>query len=92
MTYEPPIIKSPSNKDHKKLSITGEIYRKKIEALRNDVGNGWLSVLSEEGWDAQKNTHIQGYGVQISALLAPYGRVLPPLEPTTKKLFTAAEH
>lgn len=35
-------------------SVSGEIYRKKIEALRNEVGNGWLSVLSEEGWDPQK--------------------------------------
>ena len=31
-------------------SVSGEIYRKKIETLRNEVGNGWLSVLSEEGW------------------------------------------
>ncbi|KFY08196.1 hypothetical protein V492_06447 [Pseudogymnoascus sp. VKM F-4246] len=30
------------------------MYRKKIEALRNEAGNGWLSVLSEEGWEAQK--------------------------------------
>jgi hypothetical protein len=35
-------------------SVSGEMYRRKIEALRNEVGNGWLSVLSEEGWDAQK--------------------------------------
>ncbi|KAK7205043.1 hypothetical protein BZA70DRAFT_278951 [Myxozyma melibiosi] len=26
----------------------GEEYRKRIEALRNDFGSGWLSVLSEE--------------------------------------------
>jgi Leucine rich repeat len=36
-------------------SMSGEMYRKKIEALRNEVGNGWLSVLSEEGWEPQKN-------------------------------------
>jgi hypothetical protein len=36
-------------------SMSGEIYRKKIEALRNEVGNGWLSVLSEEGWEPQKS-------------------------------------
>lgn len=35
-------------------SVSGEIYKKKIEALREEVGNGWLSVLSEEGWDAKK--------------------------------------
>ncbi|KAK3375004.1 hypothetical protein B0H63DRAFT_263611 [Podospora didyma] len=29
----------------------GELYRRKIEALRDKVGTGYLSVLSEEGWD-----------------------------------------
>ncbi|MBE3050032.1 hypothetical protein IMZ48_47530 [Candidatus Bathyarchaeota archaeon] len=27
------------------------MYRQKIEALRDKVGNGYLSVLSEESWD-----------------------------------------
>ncbi|KAL6869985.1 hypothetical protein ACO1O0_001320 [Amphichorda felina] len=30
-----------------------ENYRLKIEALRDKVGNGYLSVLSEESWDAK---------------------------------------
>jgi hypothetical protein len=60
VTYEPPLMKNAS-KDPQDWSISGELYRKKIEALRNDVGNGWLSVLSEEGWDAQKNPQ-QAYG------------------------------
>jgi hypothetical protein len=53
---EPSVLQMPSvaNQD---WSVSGEIYRKKIEALRNEVGNGWLSVLSEEGWDPQKSQH-----------------------------------
>jgi hypothetical protein len=35
-------------------SVTGEAYRQKIEQLREEVGNGWLSVLSEEGWEGKK--------------------------------------
>ncbi|KAI9800190.1 MAG: hypothetical protein M1825_004174 [Sarcosagium campestre] len=35
-------------------NVSGEIYKKKIEALRSEVGNGWLSVLGEDGWDGQK--------------------------------------
>ncbi|POR33495.1 Putative leucine-rich repeat-containing protein [Tolypocladium paradoxum] len=31
--------------------VGGEMYRRKIEALRDRVGNGYLSVLSEESWD-----------------------------------------
>lgn len=30
-------------------SIRGDEYRRKVEALKNEVGSGWLSVLSEEG-------------------------------------------
>ena len=59
VTFEAPVKNAP--KDSQDWSISGELYRKKIEALRNDVGNGWLSVLSEEGWDTQKKTQ-QGYG------------------------------
>ena len=33
---------------------SGEMYRRKIEALRDKVGNGYLSVLSEESWDASR--------------------------------------
>ncbi|OLN94014.1 putative leucine-rich repeat-containing protein [Colletotrichum chlorophyti] len=34
--------------------VSGEMYRRKIEALRDKVGNGYLSVLSEEGWDPSR--------------------------------------
>lgn len=45
----PSIFGSPgSNMD---WDVGGELYRRKIEALRDKVGNGYLSVLSEEGWD-----------------------------------------
>lgn len=36
-------------------NVSGEVYRKKVEALRNEVGNGWLSVLSEEPWDKESH-------------------------------------
>lgn len=29
----------------------GDEYRRRIEALRNEVGAGWLSVLSDDTWD-----------------------------------------
>jgi hypothetical protein len=28
-----------------------EAYRQRIESLRNDFGNGWLSALSDEPWE-----------------------------------------
>ncbi|KAK3322498.1 hypothetical protein B0H66DRAFT_206131 [Apodospora peruviana] len=38
-------------KDNPDCDVGGELYRRKIEALRDQVGTGYLSVLSEEGWD-----------------------------------------
>lgn len=35
-------------------NVSGEIYRQKIEALRDKVGNGYLSVLNEESWESNK--------------------------------------
>ncbi|KZL87642.1 leucine rich repeat domain-containing protein, partial [Colletotrichum incanum] len=40
--------------DSKDWDVSGEMYRRKIEALRDKVGNGYLSVLSEEGWDPSR--------------------------------------
>ena len=55
VNYEPPLVKPLPSRDPQDWTVSGDVYRKKVEALRNEVGNGWLSVLSEEGWDAQKN-------------------------------------
>jgi len=57
LNYEPHIVKAQSGQDPQDWSTSGDMYRKKIEALRTEVGNGWLSVLSEEAWDTQKNSH-----------------------------------
>jgi len=35
--------------DNVDWSTRGDEYRRKVEALKNEVGSGWLSVLSEEG-------------------------------------------
>ncbi|USP82781.1 hypothetical protein yc1106_10055 [Curvularia clavata] len=33
-----------------------DLYKKKIEALRQDFGNTWLSALGDEGWDTTSVT------------------------------------
>lgn len=42
--------------DIQHLNLNGEAYRLKVEALKTEVGSNWLSVLSEEGWNAQEKT------------------------------------
>ncbi|KAK4167586.1 hypothetical protein QBC43DRAFT_203210 [Cladorrhinum sp. PSN259] len=46
----PPVYGSSPENDGD-WDVEGEIYRQKIETLRDKVGSGYLSVLSEEGWD-----------------------------------------
>ncbi|ROT40385.1 leucine rich repeat domain-containing protein [Sodiomyces alkalinus F11] len=53
----PPMYASGTSmdwKDSQDWDISGEMYRRKIEALRDQVGNGYLSVLSEESWETSR--------------------------------------
>ncbi|KAF4627815.1 hypothetical protein G7Y89_g10335 [Cudoniella acicularis] len=61
VSYEPSLVKTQTSKDPQDWKVSGEMYRKKLEALRNEVGNGWLSVLSEEGWETQRNGQTQNF-------------------------------
>ncbi|KAF7531826.1 hypothetical protein G7054_g8515 [Neopestalotiopsis clavispora] len=41
-------------------STSGEMYRQKIETLRGQVGNGYLSVLNEESWESSRPSAFVG--------------------------------
>ncbi|KAI8966835.1 hypothetical protein F5Y11DRAFT_5773 [Daldinia sp. FL1419] len=45
-------------KDAQDWNVSGEIYRQKIEALRDKVGNGYLSVLNEESWEPSRPAFV----------------------------------
>ena len=34
------------------FDVGSDLYKKKIESLRQDFGNTWLTALGDEGWDA----------------------------------------
>ncbi|KAI9817794.1 MAG: hypothetical protein M1827_000913 [Pycnora praestabilis] len=78
-TLPTPTAKTKASKESQDWNISGEIYKKKIEALRNEVGNGWLSVLSEEGWESQRNSQTVSPGGEFS----PASTIRP--SPTTPK-------
>lgn len=40
------------------FDISSDLYKKKIEALRQDFGNNWLSALGDESWD---NTSVTSF-------------------------------
>lgn len=35
----------------------GEVYRQKIETLKNDLGNGWLTALNEDKWNGAEREY-----------------------------------
>ncbi|KAI1072740.1 hypothetical protein LB507_002736 [Fusarium sp. FIESC RH6] len=47
----------------------GEMYRQKIEALRNTVGNGYLSVLSEESWAPNRSADYSPPNIPSSTVI-----------------------
>lgn len=59
--------------------VSSDVYRKKIEALRSEVGNGWLSVLSEGGWDGQGPSNVSSRSGEFS----PASTIRP--SPTTPR-------
>jgi hypothetical protein len=38
------------------FDVSSDLYKKKIEALRQDFGNTWLSALGDETWDSKSVT------------------------------------
>lgn len=60
--------------ESQKWDVGGEIYRRKIDALRNNVGDGYLSVLSEEHWDANGSPHFTD---------SPFGHAGSPIHSST---------
>src|SRR5262249_21650863 len=48
-------------------SQKGDEYKRKIEALKNEVGSGWLTVLSDDNWDgARRATPSPSTASQLS--------------------------
>ncbi len=71
----PPVYASHESqgawKESQDWDVGGEMYRRKIEALRDQVGNGYLSVLSEEGWDPGRHPphyHETNFSSQTSPI------------------------
>lgn len=69
------VVQSTSGKDW--TLEDEEICRQQLEALRQEVGHSWITVLGEHRWDnSQKDladlaAHLAGSGLDHSALPAP---------------------
>lgn len=57
-TIPAPVLRVQTAADQIDWELRGDEYRKKIEALKNEVGSAWLTVLSEEGWDGSRGRQL----------------------------------
>ncbi|GAM85853.1 hypothetical protein ANO11243_038610 [Dothideomycetidae sp. 11243] len=48
-------------KEPDEINASSDVYRQKIEALKSDMGNGWLTGLNEENWERRKPEHASEY-------------------------------
>jgi hypothetical protein len=56
-------------------NISGDDYRQRLEALKNEVGSGWLAVLGEEAWNGkQKDIGLHHPGSDFT----PPSTIRPP--------------
>ena len=51
------------------------LYRQKIEALRNDLGSGWLTALGDEAWDGRTRPN------EFDGSYGSTGPLTPPTAP-----------
>jgi len=65
----PPLDTTNTNKTSEaqegQFDVSNDLYKKKIEALRQDFGNSWLSALGDDNWDTTSVTSFpsdRGYG------------------------------
>lgn len=48
-------------KEPDEINAASDVYRQKIEALKSDLGAGWLSGLKEEHWERRRADHGSDY-------------------------------
>ncbi|PNS21522.1 hypothetical protein CAC42_1301 [Sphaceloma murrayae] len=49
------------------INMASDVYRQKIEALKNDLGSGWLTALNEDKWDQRRPAH-RSHGSDYSSV------------------------
>lgn len=59
-----PNLDDPFLNELQNLNLNGDAYRQRVEALKNEVGSNWLTVLREEGWNELRNSKISGSDVR----------------------------
>ncbi|KAF2131885.1 hypothetical protein P153DRAFT_284850 [Dothidotthia symphoricarpi CBS 119687] len=62
---------SQSQPQQPEFDVSEDMYKKKIEALRQDFGNTWLSALGDDNWDSTSVTSFPSDRAYSSPTIRP---------------------
>lgn len=65
----------------RRWDMSGDMYRRKIDTLRNNVGDGYLGALREENWDANGSPHFEASPFGLSPSPIHSNAASPGLHP-----------
>ncbi|KAL1953619.1 hypothetical protein VTO42DRAFT_2537 [Malbranchea cinnamomea] len=68
-----------SSVERRDWDVGGDIYRRRLEALKQEVGTNWLTVLGEDTWDSDPRTFSSHPSVSD---LDPSGAIRPTALPS----------
>ena len=76
-----PTSLEPKGQDAPSVHISGsdDDYRQRVEALRQEFGSNWISVMSEQGWDGAKDRakpDDQGHTSQLLSIHRANGQAI----------------
>ena len=70
--------------DLEHINLNGEAYRRKVEGLKEEYGNGWLNVLNDEAWRNQHSRKPHQSSPEVTRIISPERPVLTDLRATSQ--------
>ena len=70
--------------DLEHINLNGEAYRRKVEGLKEEYGNGWLNVLNDEAWRNQQPRNPHQSPPEVSRIISPERPALTDLRATSQ--------
>ena len=80
--FEPTDLTITEDLDH--INLNGEAYRRKIEGLKEEYGNGWLNMLNGEAWRNQHPREPHQSPPVITRVISPERPVISDLRATSQ--------
>ena len=75
--------------DLEHINLNGEAYRRKVEGLKEEYGNGWLNVLNDEAWRSQHPRKPHQSSSEVTQIISPGRPALTELRATSQGIVSS---